>query len=146
MPEHESSSHMDLTDADDGSSCTIRLRDAFLNYAFADQVKDGVKDACKERLDHGVKRFVVDISTVDLMDSCGLSVLIGIRKLVTGAGGNVAVVATSPTLLRLFDITRLTTVLQVVGDVPAALDLLRRGEGAESALAAAATSMSTPAA
>ena len=130
MPEHESSSHMDVADAEDGSSCTIRLRDSFLNYAFADQVKDGVKDACRERLAHGVRRFVVDVSTVDLMDSCGLSVLIGIRKLVASAGGNVAVVATSPTLLRLFEITRLNTVLQVVTDVPAALDLLQRDEAA----------------
>lgn len=128
MPETETGEHMDLSDAADGTSCTIRLRDAFLNYAYADQLKDGVKGACRERLDHGVRRFVVDLSAVDLMDSCGLSVLIGIRKLVAGAGGNVAVVATSPTLLRLFEITRLNTVLQVVGDEPSALALLASEE------------------
>ncbi|MCE9634233.1 MAG: STAS domain-containing protein [Planctomycetes bacterium] len=109
-----------------GGSCTIRLRDAVLNYSFSDQLKGALKDICTTRIDRGARRFVIDLSAVNVMDSCGLSVLIGLRKVVSAAGGRMVVVATSPILLRLFTITRLDGVFEIVRDEAAAAAAFER--------------------
>jgi anti-sigma B factor antagonist len=112
--------HADVTDAGDVTQCTIRLRDAFVNYAFSDQLKGALRDVCSDRLAHGTRRFVVDLTAVNVMDSCGLSVLIGMRKVISGDGGRLVLIAISPILLRLFSITRLDGVFEIVSDAAAA--------------------------
>lgn len=134
MQENDLGLHLDVGDAGDGAACTIRLRDAFLNYAFSDQLKGTLREICTERLSRGTKQFVVDLSAVNVMDSCGLSVLIGMRKIVAGSGGRMVLVATSPILLRLFSITRLDGVFEIVADASAASAALSR-EPVQSAAA-----------
>jgi anti-sigma B factor antagonist len=126
MQENDLNIRVDVGDADDGASCTIRLRDSFLNYAFSDRLKEALRDVCTARIDRGMRKFVVDLSAVNVMDSCGLSVLIGMRKVVCGAGGRLVLIATSPILLRLFSITRLDGVFEIVHDAAAAAELLAR--------------------
>jgi anti-anti-sigma factor len=60
------------------------------------------------------------------MDSCGLAVLIGMRKVIAGGGGRVVLIATSPILLRLFSITRLDGIFEIAGDAASAAETLAR--------------------
>jgi len=126
MQESDLNLRVDVGDAEDGASCTIRLRDSFLNYAFSDQLKEALREVCTQRIDRGMRRFVVDLSAVNVMDSCGLSVLIGMRKVVCGAGGRIVLIATSPILLRLFSITRLDGVFEIVHDAASAAATLEK--------------------
>lgn len=114
MHETELSFHLAVEDAPAESRVTFRVKDQFLNYAFSDQLKDAIKGHTKVRLDRGVSVFVVDLSAVQVMDSCGLSVLIGVRKLIESAGKRMIVIAPSQIILRLFAITRLDRVFEVV--------------------------------
>jgi anti-sigma B factor antagonist len=116
----------DVGDAGDGATCTIRLRDAFLNYAFSDQLKGTLREICADRLERGTRKFVMDLSAVNVMDSCGLAVLIGMRKVIAGGGGRVVLIATSPILLRLFSITRLDGIFEIAGDAASAAETLAR--------------------
>lgn len=126
MLENELRHRVHVEDSEDAARCTIRLRDAFLNYTFSDQLKTALKDVCHERAGRGVRAFVIDLSAVNVMDSCGLSLLIALRKLVEAAHGRLVLVASSPILLRLFAITRLDGVFEIVRDEPAAQAALLR--------------------
>ena len=128
MTEQELLCRVRIDDAEDGSSATVRLRDQFLNYTFADQLKGALKDLCRQRMDRGVRRFVVDLSAVHVMDSCGLSVLIGLRKLVDEKQGRLVLCHVSPIIQRLLGITRLDRVFESFADEPSALAALARPE------------------
>jgi anti-sigma B factor antagonist len=61
---------------------------------------------------HG-RCLVLDLSPTEFIDSTGLSVLLnGLRK-VTRQRGRMALVCTNPTVLRLFEITRLDTTFDI---------------------------------
>jgi anti-sigma B factor antagonist len=126
MLDEELHYRMRFDDAADGGACTVQLRDHFLNYAFSDQLKASLRAACAERLARGVRKFVLDLTPVSVMDSCGLSVVIGLRKLVESGQGRLVIVAASPILLRLFSITRLDSVFEIVPSVEAAAKALER--------------------
>lgn len=122
---------LQVADAADHTKFT--LKDQFLNYAFSDQLKAAVKQLAAERTERGVRNFVVDLTAVNVMDSCGLSVLIGMRKIVELAHGRMIVVAPSPIILRLFAITKLDKVFEIVPDEASAKTALSRPASAEHA-------------
>ncbi len=113
---------LQVNDAQERS--TFVLKDQFLNYAFSDQLKAALRQLTTERAARGVRNFVVDLTAVNVMDSCGLSVLIGMRKIVDAAQGRMIVIAPSPIILRLFAITRLDKVFELVGTEREALQAL----------------------
>jgi anti-sigma B factor antagonist len=57
--------------------------------------------------------IVLDLSDVDFIDSTGLSVLLNGLRRVTRQRGRMVLVATNPTVLRLFEITRLNTTFDI---------------------------------
>lgn len=122
---------LQVADAPDHTKFT--LKDQFLNYSFSDQLKAAVKQLASERTERGVRNFVVDLTAVNVMDSCGLSVLIGMRKIVELAHGRMIIVAPSPIILRLFAITKLDKVFEIVPDEASAKAALSRPAPAEHA-------------
>jgi anti-sigma B factor antagonist len=71
----------------------------------------------RERLDAiieaGDGTLVLDLSAVEFIDSTGLSVLLNALRLVTQRHGHMALVCTNPTVLRLFEITRLDATFDI---------------------------------
>src|SRR3954467_2892323 len=62
----------------------------------------------------GKTALILDFSRVEFIDSTGLSVLLtGLRRL-TRRQGALSVVCTNPTVLRLFEITRLDSTFHIV--------------------------------
>jgi anti-sigma B factor antagonist len=114
MNESELQFRLQVVDGPDNAVATFQLKDQFLNYAFSDQLKAALRDLTADRIGKGVRCFVVDLTAVNVMDSCGLSVLIGMRKLVEQVQGRMIVIAPSPIILRLFAITRLDRVFEIV--------------------------------
>src|SRR4029078_1144458 len=63
----------------------------------------------------GKTDLVLDFSRVEFIDSTGLSVLLnGLRRL-TRRQGALSLVCTHPTLMRLFELTRLDSTFDIVG-------------------------------
>lgn len=58
-------------------------------------------------IDSGKTAIVLDMSGVEFIDSTGLSVLLNGLRLVTQQHGRMAIVCANPTVLRLFQVTRL---------------------------------------
>ena len=62
----------------------------------------------------GRTRIVLDFSDVEFIDSTGLSVLLNALRRLSRVGGALSLVCTNPTVLRLFEITRLDATFDIV--------------------------------
>ena len=65
-------------------------------------------------LDAGRTRLVLDFSGVQFIDSTGLSVLLNALRRLSRDDGALSLVCTNPTVLRLFEITRLDATFDIV--------------------------------
>ena len=69
----------------------------------------------------GTRGMVIDMSGVEFIDSTGLSVLLNGLRRVTRADGRLALVVSNPTVLRLFEITKLDSTFDIQPTREAAL-------------------------
>ncbi len=69
----------------------------------------------------GADSVVIDLSRVSMVDSTGLGGLVGLRKAL-GPDGSLSIVATQPTVLHLFRLTRLDSVLPMFPSIDAAVE------------------------
>jgi anti-anti-sigma factor len=89
-----------------------------------------------ESIAGAVDAMVIDLSEVAFIDSTGLSVLLDGLRRVTLCGGHLALVVTNPTVLRLFEITKLDATFDIQPTRAAALERVRhRGSAPPSAAA-----------
>jgi anti-sigma B factor antagonist len=84
-------------------------------------------------VDDGHTSLVLDLTGVMFIDSTGLSVLLNALRQVTHAGGQMAVVCSNPTVLRLFEITRLDTTFDIHAELEPALALVQAAAGGSEA-------------
>jgi anti-sigma B factor antagonist len=77
----------------------------------------------------GRTRMVLDLTDVEFIDSTGLSVLLNALRRVTRAGGRMALVCTNPTVLRLFEITKLDSTFDIFSGIGPALERVQEPEG-----------------
>jgi anti-sigma B factor antagonist len=81
-----------------------------------------LSDRLNAAIDAGRTRIVLDFSGVEFIDSTGLSVLLAGLRRVGQQDGALVVVCTNPTVLRLFEITRLDVTFDIVDTRDAALE------------------------
>jgi anti-sigma B factor antagonist len=81
----------------------------------------------------GCTSLVLDLTDVMFIDSTGLSVLLSALRQVTHAGGSMAVVCSNPTVLRLFEITRLDTTFDIHARLEPALAAVQAPAGGNDA-------------
>ena len=113
--------HLSVTDLPEAGVSVVQIKDAFLNYASSDELKINLKELCRARMTGGLRTFAFDLSRVTVMDSCGLSVLISVKKLVEGEGGRIGLFGLSPMIQRLFEITKLQNIFEIYPDENSAL-------------------------
>ncbi len=75
----------------------------------------------------GKTAVVLDLTGVEFIDSTGLSVLLNGLRRVTRQRGRMAIVCTNPTVLRLFEITRLDSTFDIHATLEDALETARGG-------------------
>jgi anti-sigma B factor antagonist len=79
-----------------------------------------------DAIGRGKTAVVLDLSDVEFIDSTGLSVLLNGLRRVTRAHGRMALIVTNPTVLRLFQITRLDSTFDIAGSREDALAMVER--------------------
>jgi anti-sigma B factor antagonist len=70
-----------------------------------------LREQMRELSAKGAVHLIADLSGVDFLDSTGLGALVGGLKRLREAGGSLALVISTPRILRIFQITGLTKVL-----------------------------------
>jgi anti-sigma B factor antagonist len=78
-----------------------------------------------EAIANGNTGVVIDMDKVDFIDSTGLSVLLNALRRVTRQRGALALVVSNPTVLRLFEITRLDTTFEIANTRDEAVERVR---------------------
>jgi anti-sigma B factor antagonist len=69
----------------------------------------------------GTERLIVDMSRTEFCDSTGLNVLVRAHKRLADAGGELLLVASEPTLLRIFKVTGMDTLFHIYASLDEAL-------------------------
>jgi len=97
-----------LVEEVEGRDVTVLyLQDSYLNLATAEEVKPLLKQHVRGQIAAGRRGFVLNLENVGVIDSCGLAVLISVKKLVDGNDGRLALSNLSALTERLFALTRL---------------------------------------
>ena len=68
-----------------------------------------LKEQVLDRLERGDRKFIVDFSKTDYIDSSGLGVLVTLSKKIREQGGQLSLVSLSEDLRTLFELTKLDT-------------------------------------
>ena len=105
--EGELAFRLEQEDVQDANLYVLTLKDSCLNYSSTDTLKPAMKDLISSALNRGRKNFVINMRSVGVVDSCGLSVLISLKKQVEQGGGKLALVGLNGMIQRLFGVTRL---------------------------------------
>lgn len=80
-----------------------------------------VRDRLHGHVYAGVQHLVLDLSRVTFIDSAGLSMLIGLRRIVAARGGELYLAACATPVLELLEITALTVAFTIHGTVAEAV-------------------------
>ena len=68
-----------------------------------------LKEQVLEQLERGDRKFIVDFSNTDYIDSSGLGVLVTLSKKIREQGGELSLASLSEDLRTLFELTKLDT-------------------------------------
>ncbi len=68
-----------------------------------------LRERVLDRLERGDRKFIVDFSKTDYIDSSGLGVLVTLSKKIREQGGQLSLVSLSEDLRTLFELTKLDT-------------------------------------
>jgi anti-sigma B factor antagonist len=80
-----------------------------------------LRSAILAALGTGPDRLIVDLGGTEFCDSTGLNVLVRAHKRLEEAGGELLLVATEPTLLRIFKVTGMDTMFHLFASLDEAL-------------------------
>ena len=80
-----------------------------------------------DAIGRGKTAVVLDLSAVDFIDSTGLSVLLNALRRLGRVNGALSLVCTNPTVLRLFEITRLDATFDIHASREDALSAVQSG-------------------
>lgn len=79
-----------------------------------------LRETLVDLVSDGANRIVVDLEGVDFLDSTGIGVLVGGLKRVRTHGGELVLVCTQQRILKVFEITGLTTIFAIYDSVDGA--------------------------
>ncbi len=81
-----------------------------------------LREKLVELVSQGHRHIVVDLQSVDFLDSTGLGVLVGGLKRLRSHEGDLTLVCTQARILKVFEITGLTTVFRITDTVEKATE------------------------
>jgi anti-sigma B factor antagonist len=117
-----------LSTGTDSLAFSVSREPGYAVLSVAGQIDAGTeqqfRDALTSVLAHGVLRIVVDLSRVAFMSSAGISVLMGVRRVLTDAGGSLVLAAPHGEVAQVLSISGVAEVIPVsasVADAVAAL-------------------------
>jgi anti-sigma B factor antagonist len=80
-----------------------------------------LREAIVAAIGPGTARLIVDMGGTEFCDSTGLNVLVRAHKRLEEAGGQLLLVATEPTLLRIFKVTGMDSMFRLFASLDEAL-------------------------
>ena len=86
--------------------------------------------AVEEEFEAGRLRIIVDCSRLTYISSAGLGVFMSFVEEIREAGGDIKIAGLTPKVYQVFEILGFPALFDIVDDVPAAAEEIRRSPGA----------------
>ena len=83
-----------------------------------------IETYCKEQIDKGIRRMVVDMGDVDYISSAGLRSLLVLAKSMKAANGSLVVCALNPMVKEVMEISGFDKIFTIAADQSAAIALV----------------------
>ena len=112
----------DLTQEELSDTAVVIRVDGEIHATTAPEFSERIHGA----IDGGKTGVVLDLTGVEFIDSTGLSVLLNSLRRVTRARGAMVLACANPTVLRLFEITKLDSTFEILDDCDEAIERLRQ--------------------
>jgi stage II sporulation protein AA (anti-sigma F factor antagonist) len=96
-----------VRDRPSGRFATVVFHAKYLNYDVSDGLKAALQAAIQARIDGGQRSFVLDLSEVSIVDSCGVGLMIWMHRLVEDARGALYVCGVTHFLQKIFRMMQL---------------------------------------
>lgn len=113
-----------LVEVRGGAAVQIDLRDGQLDFDVSDDLKARLKMAVGDLLLEGHRNFVLNAESVELIDSCGVGLIIALHHQVAAAGGVLAVCNTCPFVLKVLRMMQLDKFLTLFPTLDKALKVV----------------------
>ena len=85
------------------------------------QEAEELKNNVNEKIRQGYKKIVIDLSTVEFLDSTFLGVIVNVLKKVAKLGGDLKLVGFIPVVRSMFELTRLFRVFESYSELQDAI-------------------------
>ena len=99
---------------DDGRIVTIQIQAMYLNYDISDGLKLRLRESVQDYLEAGVQFFVLDLSKVSIVDSCGVGLMIGVHNLIRDRDSTLYLTGITHFLEKIFRMMHLDQYFHVV--------------------------------
>ena len=93
---------------------SLEIHAKYLNYDISDGLKVRLRETVQHHLDQGVRHFVMDLSKVSIVDSCGVGLMIGLHNLIRDRQGTLYLTGITHFLEKIFRMMHLDQYFQVV--------------------------------
>lgn len=113
--------HFTATPVAAGAAVHVEIHEPNLDFDASDALKTRLHDAIGGYLVEGYRSFVLDLTGVERIDSCGVGLLIGMHHKAVGAGGTLVVVVVSPFVRKVLRMMRLDRFLELETSLDRAL-------------------------
>lgn len=82
----------------------------------------GIKEKVEELLGLGIRKIVINLSSVSFMNSSGLNLMLNLLTKTRNKGGELVIVHLNGTVQKLFEISKLTKVFKIFNSLDEAIN------------------------
>ena len=98
----------------DGRAVTLEVQAKYLNYDVSDNLKLRMREIVQDHMDAGVRFFVLDLTRVSIVDSCGVGLMIALHNMVRDQGSRLYLTGITHFLEKIFRMMHLDQYFNVV--------------------------------
>ena len=114
---------MDVITEDHDGTTLVKARESRIDAAIAIQFKDRMREV----IEASSGRLILDLSSVDFVDSSGLGAIVAAMKM-AGSTRKLELSGLTPTVMKVFHLTRMDSVFTIHSSVEAALGVAENAD------------------
>ncbi|MGE0144980.1 MAG: STAS domain-containing protein [Planctomycetota bacterium] len=116
---------LSVTVLQEDHTCIITFHDRSLNFYVTDSLKETLKETIAQKIEEGVRHFVLNLDQVKIIDSCGVGLIIVANNVTASRQARLYLCNVKPFIIKIFDIMRISRHLAIHETEDAVLDQIK---------------------
>ena len=104
---------LSVTVLHEDKTCIISFHDRSLNFYVTDSLKETLKETVAQKIDEGIRHFVLDLEQVKIIDSCGVGLVIVANNVTASRQAKLYLCNVKPFIIKIFEIMRISKHLSI---------------------------------